>query len=149
MARYKIKKGKVKSFNLTEEQIAMVATHTAESPFTSESDFIGYLIENYDAMKDPHKELLELEKRESSFNDKIQELKKQKKTVLKRMEAHKEKEKYQKNMVAKAIEVIKRKYIEGEQYSELLRLARVHSLRLQMDPFELMYRAGMEMKQEV
>jgi len=136
-----------KSLSLTKEQAGMIDTHTAESPFTSESDFIGYLIENYDAMGDPHKELLELEKKESVFTEKIQDIKEQKKRVLKRMEAHKEREKYHETMVKKAIEIIKTKYTEGEDYVELLRIARVHSLKLQMDPFELMYRAGMEIKE--
>lgn len=131
-----------KSFTLTHDQIALLDYHANQSPFKSNSEFLGWLIDSFDANSEPHKELQVLEDNERNLLRKVDEIKKNREGVLRRIEAHKDKEKHKEEMVERALDILRRKIMEGDSTDELLRIARVHSLRLKTDPYELLFRAG-------
>jgi len=139
---------RIKSFNLTEEQIRILEHQVAIGPHNSASSFIGWLIEAYDRLSDPYKELKYLEKEEDNLNEALKEIKIKRKKMLNHIEARKEREKIREEQIKEAINILKRKIIEGEEMVEIERIAKVHGYRLGIDAYELLYRAGKEVKQE-
>lgn len=148
MAKTKKKNWKIKSFSISEDQINMLTEHVRRSPFRKESEFLGWLIEYYDACSDPYKELKLLEEEENRLNSEYDEIKEKRKVVLKKIELYNDKIKSKEVSIKNTIEILKKKYYEGEQQPEIERLARVNGMKIGIDPFELLYRLSREIKME-
>ena len=133
-----------KSLSLNEYQNKLIKYHTFKNNWKSESDFIGWLIETYDSNSDPIKELSMLNKQKSELKERMEELEDQEKKVIKRLEHHKIKEGLKKEKIQESIEILKRKLMEGEEMQEIERLAKNRAILLNVDAYELIFRAGKE-----
>jgi predicted transcriptional regulator len=146
MSREAKKNGKVKLFNLTEEEINLVEQMTRANKFSSQSEFIGFVVRNYSISKDPLKELEQIKTRKTELNTKIKELEEQEADIIKRMKAYKEFDIEKKEWENKAIDIIVRKIKTGETLFDLEDTARYWGFRLNMDAKELIYKATLKSK---
>lgn len=144
--REKIKNGKVGAFNLTEEEHRLLAWISVNQGM-SKSDCLGWLIKNFMVSNDPIKELEELKKERNILNNKLLELDNKESIVLNKIKLHKEDIKNREKLKEKAIINIARKFQEGADYLEIENIAQFWSFRLNCDKKELMYKAGLVIKQ--
>ena len=87
--RPKIKNGRTKIFNLTDEEINLTEQLTRAGEFPSQSEFIGWLIRNYAISKDPIKELEIIQQDKTRLQKSMKELDGKEAEVLERMKAYK------------------------------------------------------------
>ena len=85
----KIKKGRTKVFNLTDEEINLTEQLTRTGEFPSQSEFIGQLIRNYAISKDSIKELEIIKQDKKRLQKSTKELEEKEAEVLERMKAYK------------------------------------------------------------
>jgi len=147
-----------KSFTFTEDQARLITYYASLNKFGSETEFLGWLIENYNSSSDPIKEMKLLKKEEEDLKEKLEELnrrekialkhmeehKLREKLALKHMEEHKLREKLRKEKILEAIEIIRRKIMSGESMSEVERIAKNWAIRINVDAYELIFRATKE-----
>ena len=135
----------IKSFTLTKEE-AWLLDKAAEGQGMNKSDFVGWLVKNFMVSSDPIRELdqIKLERKEAS--SRLLELEKKEEEVLERIKLHKENVKNNEKLKEKAIDILTRKFREGEDYLEIENMARFWALRLACDIKELIYKAGINHK---
>jgi len=133
-----------KSFTFTEDQARLITYYASLNKFGSETEFLGWLIENYNSSSDPIKEMKLLKKEEEDLKEKLEELNRREKIALKHMEEHKLREKLRKEKILEAIEIIRRKIMSGESMSEVERIAKNWAIRINVDAYELIFRATKE-----
>ncbi len=76
----------IKSFTLTDQEIELMKFDSSREGFKSNSDYIGWLIRSRNQSVNPIKYLSELEREEQKILERLQEIKKKKKTTMKNME---------------------------------------------------------------
>ena len=143
----KIKDGKQKIFNLSGEEHNLIEQLTRAGEFKSQSEFIGWLIRSYAISKDPDKELEILHQDRIRITNQLKGLEDKETELIQRKKAYKEDEKHRQEQKIKAIRIIKRKIMEGYDRFEIEDIARYWAFRLNMDMKQLIYEAGMEIKQ--
>jgi hypothetical protein len=144
--KQKIKDGKAKIFNLSQEEHYLIEQLTRTCEFKSQSDFIGWLVRNFAISKDPDKELEMLHNDRIRITNQLKELEEAEAELIKRKKAYKENQKHRDQQKIKAIEIIKRKIMEGLDRFEIEDVAKYWAFRLNIDMAQLIYEAGMEIK---
>ena len=140
--RPKTKKGRIKVFNLTDEEINLTEQLTRSGEFPSQSEFIGWLIRNYAISKDPIKELEIIKQDKKRLQKSTKELEEKEAEVLERMKAYKKSQEEREELKKSAIEIIQRKIMQGCNRFEIEDVARYWSFRLNIEIDELIYKAG-------
>jgi hypothetical protein len=140
--RPKTKKGRIKVFNLTDEEINLTEQLTRAGEFPSQSEFIGWLIRNYAISKDPIKELEIIKQDKKRLQKSTKELEEKEAEVLERMKAYKKSQEEREELKKSAIEIIQRKIMQGCNRFEIEDVARYWSFRLNIEIDELIYKAG-------
>ena len=146
--RPKIKKGRIKVFNLTDEEINLTEQLTRAGEFPSQSEFIGWLIRNYAISKDPIKELEIIKQDKKRLQKSTKELEEKEAEVLERMKAYKKSQEEREELKKNAIEIIQRKIMQGCNRFEIEDVARYWSFRLNIEIDELIYKAGIALKRQ-
>ena len=146
--RPKIKNGRTKIFNLTDEEINLTEQLTRAGEFPSQSEFIGWLIRNYAISKDPIRELEILKQDKTRLQKSIKELDGKEAGVLERMKAYKKSQEEREGLKKKAIEILQGKIMQGCDRFEIEDTARYWSFRLNIEMDELIYKAGINLKRK-
>ena len=146
--RPKTKKGRIKVFNLTDEEINLTEQLTRAGEFPSQSEFIGWLIRNYAISKDPIKELEIIKQDKKRLQKSTKELEEKEAEVLERMKAYKKSQEEREELKKSAIEIIQRKIMQGCNRFEIEDVARYWSFRLNIEIDELIYKAGIALKRQ-
>lgn len=146
--RPRTKKGRIKVFNLTDEEINLTEQLTRAGEFPSQSEFIGWLIRNYAISKDPIKELEIIKQDKKRLQKSTKELEEKEAEVLERMKAYKKSQEEREELKKSAIEIIQRKIMQGCNRFEIEDVARYWSFRLNIEVDELIYKAGIALKRE-
>lgn len=140
----KIKDGKVKIFNLDENEHNLIEQLTKASEFKSQSEFIGWLVRNYAISKDPVKELEQIRDDKKRLQNQIKEFEEKESQIIERMKAYKEDEKSRQEIKEKAIRILRKKIEAGENRFDIEDVARYWAFRLNLDMKQLIYEAGSE-----
>ncbi len=146
--RPKIKKGRIKVFNLTDEEINLTEQLARAGEFPSQSEFIGWLIRNYAISKDPIQELEIIKQDKKRLQKSTKELEEKEAGVLERMKAYKKSQEERDELKKNAIEIIQRKIMQGCNRFEIEDVARYWSFRLNIEIDELIYKAGIGIKRQ-
>ena len=136
----------IKSFTLTKEE-AWLLDKASEGQGMNKSDFVGWLVKNFMISSDPIKELDQIKLERKDVNNRLLELEKKEEIVLERIRLHKETIKNIDRLKEKAIQTIARKFQEGADYFEIENISNFWAFRLNCDRKELMYKAGLVVKQ--
>jgi hypothetical protein len=144
MSRERIKDGKLSTFNLSQEEKDLIRFLTNQHSFSSQSEFIGWLVRNYHATKDPLKEMEIIKQEKSKLTNQIKELEEKEQQTLHRMKAYQEDQKEKETLVLKAVRILKRKIVEGEDRFSVEETARFWAFRLNKDIKELLFKAYSE-----
>jgi len=143
------KEGKIRSFNLSSEEIDLIEFFTNQQGFRSQSEFIGWLVRNYANSVDPIKQIQEIRDEKKKLQEKIKELEEKEEIALNKLKIHKENEKLKEQKTQEAIGILKRKIKEGAEIFEIENIARFWGFKLGKDSKELMFRAFLELKDEI
>ncbi len=136
----------IKSFTLTDQEIELMNFDKSREGFKSSSDYIGWLIRSRNQSVNPIKYLSELEREEQKILERLQEIKKKKKTTMKNMELMKEIELEKTKKRPQAIKIIKKKFLE-EGIFVAQQTAKTWAILLNVEASELMAEAIIQVKE--
>lgn len=136
----------IKSFTLTDQEIELMKFDSSREGFKSNSDYIGWLIRSRNQSVNPIKYLSELEREEQKILERLQEIKKKKKTTMKNMELMKEIELEKVKKRPQAIKIIKQKFLE-EGIFVAQQVAKTWAILLNVEASELMAEAIIQVKE--
>ena len=140
--RKKSKNAKIVSFSLSKEEISLVERFTRELQFKSQSEFIGWLIKNYNAKQDISEELEKIRNKKECLQKKLKKLQEREKELIETLKMQQKiKQEREKELKAKAIEIIRRKIKEGADNFEIEDIARYWAFKLNTTIEELIYKA--------
>ena len=130
----------IKSFTLTDQEVELMKFDSSREGFKSNSDYVGWLIRSRNQSVNPIKYLNELEREEQKVLERLQEIKKKKKTTMKNMELMKEIELEKVKKRPEAIKIIKQKFLtEGIFVAQ--QFAKTWAILLNVEASELMAEA--------
>ena len=130
-------------------EIDLMAENRKKELGLSYTQYIEMLINNDTNSNNPIKHLKYLEDKENEINENLNEIRKQKKEIFKQIEAYNEFQENKSKKKLEAIEIIKRKIINGDSVEEIERIATTWAARLGTEKYELIFRAGRESKLEI
>jgi len=145
MPRTKTKDGINKLYYLDKKEAELIK-NLALANQMSQSEFIGFVVRNYYLQQNPLKQLEEVRNRREVLENSLKELKKEEDDSIKKINAFESTKKLRENKRKDAIEIIKRKIMEGADFLETQEIARFWAFRLNEDMNELMYIASKELK---
>lgn len=130
-------------------EIDLLANNRAKQLGLSFTEYIEMLINNDANSNNPVKHLKQLEEQENKINETLVEIKLKKKEIFRQIEAYEQFQKNKKNKKSEAIEILKRKIINGDSPEEIERIATTWAARLGLEKYELIFIAGREIKKDV
>ena len=146
MPRQKTKDGINKLFYL-DKQDAQLIKNLANAHQMSQSEFVGFIVRNYHLQQDPLKALQDTIKHREALEEQIMELKLKEKQAIKKIESFESTKKLRENKKIDAIEIIKRKILDGADYLEVQEMAKFWAFRLNTDMNELIFIATKQIKE--
>ena len=149
MARPKLKDGgKRVIFYLSRDERWLIDQMKNSQGFSSRSEFIGWLVRNFVITKDPVKELESLKEEQQRLKIEVESNENKQKQVIERMKFHNEDIKAKEQQKEYAIQNIKDMFNRGKGYLEIEEIARFWAFRLNVDKAELIFKAGIQIKEE-
>ncbi len=148
MSKQKIKNGRHKLFNLSDNEINLIEQFTRDLEFKSQSEFVGWLVRNYYINSDPLQELEQIKIAKEKLQKEIKKLELKEQEVIYKLKAHKQAQKEKEELKKKAIEILKKKIRENANRFDIEDISKYWAFRLNITPEELIYNATLSISLE-